>query len=71
MSLGDAFPIERSDVYQRWMEERAAISTHKWYLSERVGKDVGWDYAQWSWVMTQRDSWLKAQASGEASLTRP
>lgn len=28
------------------------IDTHKWYLSEKLGYDVGFNYASISWVET-------------------
>lgn len=61
-----AFPIERSQYYQRWLEEKRAIDEHKWYLSERAGRDVGYHYAQWDWIVNHRIKWLKERASGAA-----
>jgi hypothetical protein len=59
--LTGAFPLEKSCYYQQWCEERDAISTHKWYLSELAGHDVGWSYAQWNWIMAgHRTRWVAA-----------
>jgi len=59
-SSGVMFPIERSSYYQQWLLERAAMETHKWYLSEEAGHDVGWSYTQWSWIMHgHRSKWLE------------
>ena len=56
---GTLFPIEQSSYYQQWLAEKAAIETHKWYLSEQVGRDVGLEYAQWNWIMGGfRAKWL-------------
>ncbi len=58
-SSGVLFPIERSTYYQHWLVEKAAMETHKWYLSERAGHDVGWEYTTWSWSMHgYRARWL-------------
>ncbi len=63
---GTAFPIENSDYYQFWLREKAEVEKHKWVLSEKCGKDVGWDYAQWNWHMGgHRTGWIRAlKASG-------
>lgn len=53
------FPIELSTYYQRWLEEKAEIERNKWFLSEHVGHDVGWEYAQWDWIMRHRAAWLQ------------
>ena len=60
------FPIERSSYYQHWVVEHAAIATHKWFLSEKAGHDVGWEYANWNWIMGgHRSQWIRAQESGK------
>ncbi len=62
--MDEIFPIERSDYLRHRQVERAAIDTHKWLLSEQVGRDVGWDYAQWNWIMAgHRARWLIAHQS--------
>ncbi len=61
-----AFRIEESSYYQHWLEEKAQIDANKWYLSERVGHDVGWHYAQWDWIVHHRLKWLKERSGGAA-----
>lgn len=59
MSLTGAFPIERSSLYQFHLIEAAAVSVHKWHLSERACRDVGQEYADWNWVMAgHRERWV-------------
>ena len=68
MTPGDSpFPLERSDYYRVYLLERDAIDLHKWLLSEKMGHDVGIDYASYNWVMGgHRQRWLTAmRASGE------
>lgn len=46
-------------MYQRWLLEQKAVEVHKWYLSEKAGHDVGWQYANWNWVMAgHRARWI-------------
>jgi hypothetical protein len=53
------FPIEKSDFYHIYLLEQKAIADHKWFLSEKMGHDVGLDYAQYNWVMAgHRARWL-------------
>lgn len=53
------FAIERSSYYQHWLQEKQAIEEHKWFLSEKVGCDVGFPFAQWDWIMAgHRSRWL-------------
>lgn len=63
-----AFPVEDSLLFQFREAERHGIETNKWFLSQQVGKDVGWDYAQWDWIVAgHRARWLAAmRASGLA-----
>lgn len=61
-----AFPVENSSYYRGWLDEKGEIEKHKWCLSERVGHDVGWHYAQWDWIVHHRLQWLKARRGGDA-----
>ena len=39
--------------------EKDQIERVKWVHSERLGRDVGWDYAVWIWETTERKAWLE------------
>ncbi len=57
--MNDFTGIERSAYYQEALAERVALDTHKWFLSEKAGRDVGVDYANWNWIMAgHRARWL-------------
>lgn len=71
MALGDAFPIERSDLYLDWLEEKRHIEQNRWFLSEKLGLDCGWDYAQWDWNMRHRQAWVAAKAGRGRPATPP
>lgn len=55
------------DVYARFLAERDAILEHKWYLSEKLCKDIGFERALTDWVSNQRTLWLEEQAGKETS----
>ena len=46
---GMAFWIERSSLVQRWRAMKQDVLLHKWYESERAGRDIGWDKALVDW----------------------
>jgi len=47
--------------YQELLQERAEIHKHKWVLSEKEGREVGFERALTSWVLHHRSDWLKAR----------
>jgi len=51
--------IKKSDLYKRFSEEREEILKNKWYMSEREGKDVGFERALLDWVCHHRTTWIK------------
>jgi len=48
-------------LYKRFRAEREHILRNKWYMSEREGKDVGFERALLDWVCKHRASWLSAE----------
>jgi hypothetical protein len=51
--------IEDTALYKRFLEERQCILENKWYMSEREGRDVGFERALLNWVSNFRSKWLK------------
>jgi hypothetical protein len=52
--------FKNTELYQRFLEERNHILENKWFMSEREGKDVGFERALLNWVTQHRDSWIKS-----------
>lgn len=50
----DAYPF---DDDQFSPTEAEAIEVHKYYLSEKAGCDVGWDYAVEDWLQHHAGQW--------------
>jgi len=50
--------IKNSDLYIRFSEEREDILKNKWYMSEREGRDVGFERALLDWVCNHRTKWI-------------
>lgn len=51
--------VKNSDLYKRFHDEREHILKNKWFMSEREGRDVGFERALLDWVLHHRDSWTK------------
>lgn len=66
--MSEMFPISGSNLYQRWLAERDEIARHKWFMSEKMGYDCGWEYARWDWNMRFRSEWLKKITKKGASI---
>jgi len=49
--------LSNTALYRRFLEERQCILENKWYMSEKEGKDVGFERALLDWVMHHRNSW--------------
>ena len=50
--------IKQSAVYREYLTMREEIDRHKWYESERAGRDVGFTYALLSWTLKFKTQWL-------------
>lgn len=49
--------LSATAVYQHFVAMREEILKHKWYESERAGKDVGFEYALVDWNCRYRLNW--------------
>lgn len=45
-------------------EETAEIERHKYFLSEKMGFDVGWEYAENDWEEQYAAAWRSTQNGG-------
>ena len=48
-----------SDPYQEFLEECEQLLQHKWLMSEKAGKDVGFEAALLDWAHNHRSQWRK------------
>jgi len=49
--------VAKSTLYQEFLAERNEIMRHKWLLSEKLGYDVGFEYALLDWIRHHREQW--------------
>jgi len=54
--------MTKTDLYKRFNEERCHILRNKWYLSEKAGRDIGFEAALMDWVVHHRENWIKSRS---------
>ncbi len=53
------FPTEHSSYFTFLRAEHEEIMRLKWLESEKIGHDIGRDYAIWLWSMRHRERWIE------------
>jgi len=49
--------LRNSNLYKEFFKEREEILRHKWFMSEKEGKDVGFERALLDWNIKHRVDW--------------
>jgi hypothetical protein len=49
----------RAEPYIEFLCEREELMRHKWVMSEKAGKDVGFEAALVDWAFNHRSEWRK------------
>ena len=57
---GDDEWVKNSSLYREFLAEQEEILRHKWFESEKAGRDVGFDYALMDWITKHRSGWRRA-----------
>ena len=58
--------LTQSALYREFAAEREEIMRHKWYESEKAGRDIGFEQALVNWVVHHRANWRAARRHGTA-----
>ncbi|MEM6910502.1 MAG: hypothetical protein AAF555_02870 [Verrucomicrobiota bacterium] len=53
--------LVNSELYRHAQAERKEVLRHKWFESERLGRDVGYDAALIDWALRHRTEWLRSR----------
>lgn len=61
--LKSDIPIDNSQLYQEFLDERGQILRHKWLESEKEGRDIGFERALLDWVTNHRKKWRKEKGA--------
>jgi len=51
--------LARSSLYREFVAEREEILRHKWFESQKAGRDIGFEEALVNWVVYHRAQWRK------------
>ena len=49
--MSSRYPVETSLLYKKYIEDTEHIHKNKWYMSERLGYDVGMERAMLDWII--------------------
>lgn len=52
--------LSATRLYQHFLLMREEILKHKWFESEKNGKDVGFEYALLDWNIKYKSDWDKS-----------
>jgi hypothetical protein len=53
--------LEETSFYKEFQAQKEEIMKHKWYESERAGKDIGWAQALIDWTIKFKTKWLQSR----------
>lgn len=53
--------LKSSSLYREFQAEREEILRHKWLESEKVGYDIGFEWALTDWIIKHRSKWRKTR----------
>jgi hypothetical protein len=55
--------LKNSSLYREFLAEREEILRHKWYESEKAGRDIGFERALLDWMLKHRSTWRQSRAA--------
>jgi len=53
--------LNNMTLYQWFREEREEILRHKWFESQKHGRDIGFEAALTDWIIKHRAGWCQAR----------
>lgn len=51
--------ISETSLYKEFLAQREEIMKHKWYESEKAGRDIGFAQALIDWTMKFKSKWVR------------
>lgn len=68
-SAGDAESLlTRSSLYSEFIAQREEILRHKWFESEKAGRDIGFEQALVSWLVHHRARWREERREQNSAM---
>lgn len=59
--------IESTSLYKEFLAQKEEIMKHKWYESERAGRDIGFAQALIDWTLKFKSKWIKERYQKRSS----
>jgi len=59
--------IESTSLYKEFLAQKEEIMKHKWYESERAGRDIGFARALIDWTLKFKSKWIKERRQKRSS----
>ncbi len=53
--------VENTLIYKEYLALREEVNKHKWYESEKAGKDIGWSAALVDWTIKFKTHWVESK----------
>lgn len=53
--------IKETSIYKEYLAFKEEVLKHKWYESERAGRDVGFARALINWTIYFKAAWVRAR----------
>jgi len=54
--------IQSTSLFAHWSAMKEQILLHKWYESEKAGRDIGWDKAAANWMIHHRSEYVESDS---------
>jgi hypothetical protein len=51
------YSLSSTAVYKHFLKVREEVLKHKWFESEKAGRDVGFEYALIDWIVHHKTKW--------------
>lgn len=51
--------ITKTLLYKEFLALKEEVFKHKWYESERAGRDIGWAQALIDWTLKYKTKWIQ------------
>jgi hypothetical protein len=51
--------VQETSIYKEYLALKEEVNKHKWYESERAGRDVGFVWALVDWTMKFKTQWIQ------------
>lgn len=50
--------IADTSIYKEFLAIKEEVNKHKWYESEKAGRDIGWAQALIDWTIKFKSKWV-------------